>query len=196
MTKEGYFKKYEYVYDEYYDCYICPNNQVLKYSTTNREGYREYKSNPKICVQCSLRIQCTQSQNFTKVVNRHIWESYVEYAEDVRHTHQGQDLYRRRSQTIERVFADAKERHGMRYTRYRGLRKVQHYLTLLFACMNLKKLAMWKKKRGMLPPFSRTFPSMLSKFMKLVTINKSRLLAFRPEAGFVYTLARYYISGF
>ncbi|WP_371362301.1 IS1182 family transposase ISBcl1 [Sporomusa rhizae] len=190
MTKEGYFKKYEYVYDEYYDCYICPNNQVLKYSTTNREGYREYKSNPKICVQCSLRIQCTQSQNFTKVVNRHIWESYVEYAEDVRHTHQGQDLYRRRSQTIERVFADAKERHGMRYTRYRGLRKVQHYLTLLFACMNLKKLAMWKKKRGMLPPFSRTFPSMLSKFMKLVTINKSRLLAFRPEAGFVYTLRR------
>ncbi len=24
MTKEGFFKKYEYVYDEYYDCYICP----------------------------------------------------------------------------------------------------------------------------------------------------------------------------
>lgn len=46
MTKEGFFKKYEYVYDEYY---ICPNNQVLKYSTTNREGYREYKNNKKNC---------------------------------------------------------------------------------------------------------------------------------------------------
>ena len=22
MTKEGFFKEYEYVYDEYYDCYI------------------------------------------------------------------------------------------------------------------------------------------------------------------------------
>ena len=33
MTKEGFFKKYEYAYDEYYDCYICPNNQVLNYST-------------------------------------------------------------------------------------------------------------------------------------------------------------------
>ena len=44
MTKQGFFKKYEYVYDEYYDCYICPGNQILSYSTTNRDGYKEYKS--------------------------------------------------------------------------------------------------------------------------------------------------------
>lgn len=25
MTKEGFFKKYEFVYDEYYDCMLCPN---------------------------------------------------------------------------------------------------------------------------------------------------------------------------
>ena len=24
MTKRGFFKKHEYAYDEYYDCYICP----------------------------------------------------------------------------------------------------------------------------------------------------------------------------
>lgn len=59
MTKEGFFKKYEYVYDEYYDCYICPNNEILKYSTTNREKYKEYKSNQKICKKC---------QNKTKIV--------------------------------------------------------------------------------------------------------------------------------
>jgi transposase len=167
MTKEGYFKKYEYVYDEYYDCYLCPNNQVLKYTTTNRDGYREYKSDPQVCAQCSMRLQCTQSKNYTKVVTRHIWEPYVEIAEDIRHTHEGQDLYRMRGQTIERIFADAKEKHGMRYTRYRGLRKVQHYLTLVFACMNLKKLAMWKKKRSMLPPFSAAFSVLLSRFSKM-----------------------------
>ena len=43
QTKEGFFKKYEYVYDEYNDCYICPNDQILKYSTTNRDGYRNTK---------------------------------------------------------------------------------------------------------------------------------------------------------
>lgn len=33
----GFFKKYEYVYDEFYDCYLCPNDKILKYSATNRE---------------------------------------------------------------------------------------------------------------------------------------------------------------
>ncbi|WP_413779286.1 IS1182 family transposase [Anaeroselena agilis] len=167
MTKKGYFKKYEYVYDEFYDCYLCTNNQVLKYATTNRDGYREYKSDPQVCAGCSDRLRCTQSKNRTKVVTRHIWESYVEIAEDVRHTPDGQDLYRMRGQTIERVFADAKEKHGMRYTRHRGLRKVQHYLTLVFACMNLKKLAMWKRKRGMLPPIPTVFPALSSKLSKI-----------------------------
>ncbi|WP_435522084.1 transposase, partial [Clostridium neonatale] len=48
------------------------------------------------------------------------------------------EIYMLRSQTIERVFADAKEKHGMRYTQYRGIKKVKMELNLLFACMNLK----------------------------------------------------------
>ncbi|SHH20845.1 Transposase DDE domain-containing protein, partial [Thermosyntropha lipolytica DSM 11003] len=64
----------------------------------------------------------------------------------------GKELYQKRGETIERVFADAKEKHGMRYTNLRGLRKVGDYLTLLFACMNLKKLATWKRKQKELPP--------------------------------------------
>lgn len=46
MAKKGFFRKHEYAYDEYFDCYICPENEVLKYSTTNRDGCKEYKSNP------------------------------------------------------------------------------------------------------------------------------------------------------
>ena len=33
----------------------------------------------------------------------------------------GKGLYAMRKQTIERVFADAKEKHAMRYTHHRGL---------------------------------------------------------------------------
>ena len=47
MIKNGYFQKSDYVYDEYFACYLCPSNQILKYSTTNREEYREYKSDGK-----------------------------------------------------------------------------------------------------------------------------------------------------
>jgi hypothetical protein len=95
---------------------------------------------------------CTQSQNKTKEIERHLWEAYVEETEEIRHRLEYRELYRRRSETIERVFADAKEKHGMRYTRLRGLKRVHHHLMLLFAAMNLKKLALWKKKAGLLPP--------------------------------------------
>jgi len=158
MTKDGFFRKYEYVYDEYYDCVLCPENQVLKYSTTNREGYREYKSDPKICVNCPSREKCTKSQNCVKVVERHVWEEYMELAEDVRHSPEGKATYELRGQTIERVFADAKEKHGMRYTLTKGLNKQRLKALLTFACMNLKKLASWKRKNGLLPDFlSRVF---------------------------------------
>jgi len=46
-TKDGFFPKHTYVYDEYFDCHLCPANEILSYSTTNRDGYREYKSDPK-----------------------------------------------------------------------------------------------------------------------------------------------------
>lgn len=146
MTKKCYFKKHEYVYDEHYDCYICPNNEILKYSTTNREGYREYKSNPEKCKNCPHIKQCTESKNNTKVVTRHIWEAYMEQAEDIRHTIGMKEIYNKRNETIERVFADAKEKHGMRYTQYRGLAKVKMELNLLFGCMNLKRMENWKWK--------------------------------------------------
>jgi transposase len=155
MTKDGFFKKYEYVYDEYYGCMICPNNQVLKYSTTNREGYREYKSNPKICQNCPHLKQCTESKNCQKVVTRHIWEDWVELAEDFRHTPEGKSTYARRKETIERVFADAKEKHAMRYTHMRGLPRVKGWVGLKFTAMNLKKLALWSEKSHGLPLFKQ-----------------------------------------
>ena len=147
MTMKGGHEWWKYVYDEYYDCVICPEYQPLVYRTTNRDGYREYCSDPKICAQCSTRQLCTRSKNCVKTVLRHIWKNYEELADDARYTPEYQDLYARRKETIERVFADAKEKHGMRYTHYRGLAQVSNWVRLKFAAMNLKKLARWKAKR-------------------------------------------------
>ena len=141
QTKEGFFKKYEYVYDEYNDCYICPNNQILKYSTTNRDGYKEYKSCGHICEKCEFLGQCTASKNHVKVVTRHVWEEYMEACEDIRHTLGMKDLYSHRKETIERIFGTAKENHGFRYTQMYGKARMIMKVALTFACMNLKKLA-------------------------------------------------------
>ena len=146
MGKDGFFRPGEYIYDEYYDCILCPENHVLSYSTTNRDGYREYKSKPYICENCPSRKQCTNSRACQKVVTRHIWEDYMEWVEDYRHTPEYKELYTHRKETIERVFADAKEKHGMRYTPYRGLAQVTKWVRLKFAALNLKKLAIHLRK--------------------------------------------------
>ena len=43
---------------------------ALTYHTTNRDGYREYKSDPKICANCPTRHLCTHSKDCAKAVQR------------------------------------------------------------------------------------------------------------------------------
>lgn len=146
-TKTGFFYKNDYVYDEHYDCYLCPEDEILRYSTTNKEGYREYKSLSDVCLHCPSIQKCTASQNKQKVVTRHIWQEYVEETEHLRHRFDVKQIYAKRKETIERVFADAKEKHGMRWTTLRGLKKLSMQAMLTFAAMNLKKMANWTWQR-------------------------------------------------
>ena len=65
-------------------------------------------------------------------------------ADNVRYTPEYGELYKRRKETVEWVFADAKEKHAMRDTpQYRGLAQITNWVKLKFAAMNLKKLARW-----------------------------------------------------
>lgn len=157
MTKDGFFKKSDFVYDEYYDYVICPNDQHLEYSTTNKDGYREYKSNGHICKGCPYLSQCTNSQNHVKVFTRHIWEDYMETCEDIRHTLGMKDLYKKRKETIERLFGTAKENHGFRDTQMYGKARMEMKVGMTFACLNLKKLARILNKRGIINSPNKPF---------------------------------------
>lgn len=144
---KDYYRPSKYVYDVYYDCVICPENQVLNYSTTNRDGYKEFKSKGYKCEKCPTKNKCTKNAKSEKTVTRHIWSEYIEMAEDIRCTPKYKAIYTLRKETIERVFADAKEKHSMRYTLFRGLAQVTNWVRLKFAAMNLKKYAIhsWRK---------------------------------------------------
>lgn len=116
------------------------------YTTTTRNGYRQYKSDSKDCKDCPLRNKCTKSKNMTKVIERHLWEEFREYDDEIRHTMEWKEIYPQRKKTIERVFADCKENNGLRFTRLKGLRKNQQNAWLIFACHNLKKMSLWRGK--------------------------------------------------
>ena len=146
MTKKGFLRKDEYTYDKQRDLYICPNGKELKYSTTDRKGYKQYKSDPEDCKNCPFLDRCTKSKKKQKTVTRHVWAKYTEYAEEIRHTKKWKEIYPKRKETIERVFADDKENHCLRFTRLRGLKKNGHQAALIFSCHNLQRMAKWKWK--------------------------------------------------
>ncbi|KAF3376385.1 hypothetical protein BXA52_14960, partial [Enterococcus faecium] len=65
--KKELLSKNEFLYDEYFDCYICPQDQMLAFSTVTREGYREYKSNPD-CRQKLFQARVTSLEQLLSTV--------------------------------------------------------------------------------------------------------------------------------
>lgn len=162
--RDGYFYKREYRYEEKLDVYICPNGQLLSYRTTNREGYRQYHSNAEQCRSCPVQQKCTQSANHTKVVTRHVWEASRERIDRNRLSRVGKRIYKRRKETVERSFADAKQLHGHRYARMRGLARVQQQCLLAATAQNIKKIALLLSRISPNMPYS-TLSALLSAYI-------------------------------
>ncbi|WHY70205.1 IS1182 family transposase [Fictibacillus enclensis] len=145
---KGLMPKWKFTYDKEREVYVCPNGQELVYCTTTREGYQEYKSDPKLCAECPLLNECTRSKNKQKVVTRHVWEEHKEKVRDNRLSASGKMLYKFRKEKVERSFADSKELHGLRYCRLRGLQNASEQVLLTAACQNMKKIATHLAKLG------------------------------------------------
>lgn len=144
--KPGHYRPWEYEYDVVTDSYTCPHGKTLRHTTTDRDGKRIYLSNRKECRGCPGLVCCNHNASCQKTIARHIWAEYIEIANAIRKTELGKETYSMRKQTIERVFADAKEKHAMRYTHHRGLTRVTQWVRLKYAAMNLKRLAVWMWK--------------------------------------------------
>ena len=144
--KDSTYKPWEYEYDAKEDRFICPQGGILRHTTTDREGKRTYRSNSKHCKGCPFKSLCGANEKGQKILQTHIWQEYLDLIEQLRKTERGREIYAMRKETIERVFADAKEKHAMRYTHHRGLARVTNWVRLKYAAMNLKKLAEWSWK--------------------------------------------------
>ena len=137
------YKPWEYTYDPINDTYTCPRGGILRHTTTDRDGKRTYRSTPKECANCPCKAKCGANEKGQKIFTTHIWQEYLDLVEQIRKNEYAKRIYAQRKETIERVFADAKEKHAMRYTHHRGLAAVTRWVRLKYAAMNLKKLANW-----------------------------------------------------
>lgn len=169
---EGLFSKRKFRYDAERDVYVCPKQQLLEYRTTNRQGYRQYHSDPRICRGCPLRGQCTRSKNMVKVVTRHVWQAERDRVDSHRLEPRGKKIYQRRKETVERSFADAKQLHGHRYARMRGLNNVREQCLLAAMAQNIKKIALLLSR--VQPPLP---PHQSLSLLRLLLVRLAQLLA-------------------
>lgn len=141
-SKDKKYSKAWFQYVDEWNVYMCPELSPLTYKTTSREGYSEYISDKEYCNKCERKEKCLYSGQVKRTIRRHIDEDCLDKIRRFVKTEKGKKYYARRKETVERVFADAKEIHGLRYARYRGKSLVQMQCSLTATAQNMKKIAM------------------------------------------------------
>jgi len=103
------------------------------------QGLIEYRADARICNTCPVKVACTGSDHGRGI--HHSW--YQAYLDRVRAYH-GTEAYqkamRKRQVWIEPLFGEAKQWHGLRRFRLRGLEKVNIEALLIASGQNVKRL--------------------------------------------------------
>jgi hypothetical protein len=139
------FRQHEFTYDPLQDCYICPQGAKLTYRGNNyRSRVRSYGAPTAVCQACPVRERCTDSKQGRRL-NRPFDEEYRERARQRQETPAYKKAMRKRQVWVEPLFGEAKDWHGLRRMRLRGLWKVNCEGLLIAAGQNLKR---WLSKVG------------------------------------------------
>jgi len=139
ISKPGHFSKSKFKYDSSTDCYICPNDKVLKRKSKNYPQNRiNYSSNKKDCNLCPLRDKCISGGSFRTV--SHYDSSCYFKARGWYDSGYGQVMQRLRGTILEGIMGRARTYHGMERARFRGLKKVEIQFLLTATALNLKKM--------------------------------------------------------
>lgn len=140
-SPHGLVPKHEFAHDPDTDTYVCPAGQRLRLRGEGKERqglrYRLYRADA--CGSCALRSQCTRSQRGQREIKRYTGEEYKEAMAKVLEQPQARKMYKRRLGMAEPVYAELRERQGLRRFRRRGLRGARVEFALHCLALNLKK---------------------------------------------------------
>ena len=128
-----------FTYDAGQDQYCCPQGHPLPLARSKRtEGVVVYRADPATCNACPVKGKCTTS-NRGRTIQRSIYEDYLEKVRGYHATEAYQKAIRKRQVWVEPMFAEAKEWHGLRRLRLRGLTNANIQGLLVAAGQNLKR---------------------------------------------------------
>jgi hypothetical protein len=142
--RAGMFWEQDFVYDAAADTYRCPGDQTLRFLSHCRTTHRRVYAAPAgVCRTCALRAQCTTAQRGRRI-GRHRDEEYLDRVRGYHATELYAKTMRKRQVWVEPLFAEAKDWHGLRRFRLRGLEQVNGEALLVGAGQNLKRLLSWR----------------------------------------------------
>jgi transposase len=168
-----YYGASRFTYDAERDEYRCPEGHPLRRHTVKTaDEVVVYRAAAAICNGCPAKAACTASDQ-GRTVQRAWATDYLDRVRGYHATPAYQKAMRKRSVWIEPLFGEAKQWHGLRQFRLRGLGNVNMQALLVAAGQNLKRwLAArgWGRRHGpqgsllalypppLLPPFSGCGP--------------------------------------
>jgi transposase len=131
----------DFLYDAERDFYTCPAGETLRRQGFDRRGgYVRYAVRTSAaCEGCPLKSKCTKSPK-GRWVSRGLEEEYLERVRAYRETEAYRKALRKRAVWVEPLFGEAKEWHGSRRFRLRGLEKVNTEALMIASGQNLKRL--------------------------------------------------------
>jgi len=135
-----FFGQSAFTYDAQRDEYRCPQGQPLpRRKTKYTEQEVVYRADAATCNACPVKAECTKSDH-GRMIHRSFYVHYLDTVRGYHATETYQKAMRKRQVWVEPLFAEAKEWHGLRRLRLRGLMNANIQGLLIATGQNLKRL--------------------------------------------------------
>lgn len=135
------FAKDTFSYDSEQDTYMCPAGQKLlrkRYNPAKKQHEYGQASHGQ-CKNCPLRQECTPKRG-SRIIQRLLYQEDVDRGRELTKTREYKSQMRKRKHVIESLFGEAKEFHGLRRARFRGLDRVTIQVLWTATVLNIKRL--------------------------------------------------------
>jgi transposase len=149
QSTEPRIEKDDFQWDDGRKVYVCPEGKDLSFShkghrqraNGDRVAFEVYQASPSGCTHCSQQARCTTAPQNGRTVRRDAYQEEIDRLKTRMQTDEAKTLYKKRGQTIERVFADFKEHRNLRRFRGRGLSRARTQMGLTALGHNLRTIA-------------------------------------------------------
>lgn len=135
------FAKDAFSYEANQDVYICPAGQKLvkKSYNSSKKQYKYDQAGRGQCNSCPLKQSCSPNRS-CRTIPRLLYQEDVDRGRELAQTSEYKKQIRKRKHILESLFGEAKEFHGLRRARFRGLERVTIQVLWTATVLNIKRI--------------------------------------------------------